>query len=54
MIGGYTKKTMYSSMVRPAIVYGLETVVVTKKQIEEMDVEKMKMLRFAMGVTRKG
>ena len=40
-------------MVRPAMVYGLETVAVTKKQVEEMEVAKMKMLRFAMGVTRK-
>ena len=35
-------------MVRPAMVYGLETVAITKKQVEEM-----KILRFAMGVTRK-
>ena len=35
------------------MVYGLETVAVTKKQIEEMEVTEMKMLRFAMGVTRK-
>ena len=35
------------------MVYGLETVVVTKKQIEEMEVAEMKMLRFAMGVTKK-
>ena len=34
------------------MVYGLETVAVTKKQIEEMEVAEMKMLRFAMGVTR--
>ena len=40
-------------MVRPAIVYGIETVAVTKKQVEEMEVAEMKMLRFAMGVTRK-
>ena len=32
---------------------GLETVAVTKKQVEEMEVAEMKMLRFAMGVTRK-
>ena len=42
-----------SSVVRPAMVYGLETVMVTKKQVEEMEVAEMKMLRFAMGVTRK-
>ena len=33
--------------------YGLETVPVTKKQVEEMEVAEMKMLRFAMGVMRK-
>ena len=35
------------------MVCGLETVVVTKKQVKEMEVAEMKMLRFAMGVTRK-
>ena len=35
------------------MVYGVETVAVTKKQVEEMEVAEMKMLRFAMGVTRK-
>ena len=47
------KGKVYSSMERPAMVYGLETVAVTKKQVEEMEFPKMKMLRFAMGVTRK-
>ena len=47
------KGKVYSSVVRPAMVYGLETVVVTKKQVEEMEVAEMKMLRFAMRVTRK-
>ena len=44
---------MYSSVVRPAMVCGLETVALTKKQVEEMEVAEMKMLRFAVGVTRK-
>ena len=35
------------------MVYGLEKVAVTKKQVEEMNVAAMKMLRFAMGMTRK-
>ena len=35
------------------MVYGLETVAVTKKQVEKMEVAEMKMLRVAMGVTRK-
>ena len=47
------KGKVYSSVVRPAMVYGLETVAVTKKQVEEIEVAEMKMLRFAMGVTRK-
>ena len=47
------KGKVYSSVVRPAMVYGLETVTVTKKQVKEMEVEEIKMLRSAMGVTRK-
>ena len=47
------KGKVYSSVVRPAMVYGLETVAVTKKQVEELEVAEMKMLRFAIGVTRK-
>ena len=35
------------------MVYELEMVAVTKKQAEEMEVAEMKMLKFAMGVTRK-
>ena len=47
------KGKVYSSVVRPAMVYELEMVAVTKKQVQEMEVAKMKMLRFAKGVTRK-
>ena len=35
------------------MVYGLKTVAVTKKQVEDMEVAEMKMLKFAMGVMRK-
>ena len=35
------------------MVYGLEMVAVKKKQVKEMEVAEMKMLRFAMGVTKK-
>ena len=35
------------------MVYGLETVAITKKQVEEMEFTEMKILRFAMRVTRK-
>ena len=47
------KGKVYISLVRPAMVHGLETVAVTKKQVKEMEVAEIKMLRFAMGVTRK-
>ena len=33
--------------------YGFETVMVTKKQVKEMEVAEIKMLRFAMEVRRK-
>ena len=47
------KGKVNSSVVRPAMVYGLKTIAVTKKLVEKMEVAEMKMLRFAMGVTRK-
>ena len=47
------KGKVYSSVVSPAMVYGLETVAVTKKQMKEMEVGEIKMLRFAMEVTKK-
>ena len=47
------KRKVYSSVVRPAMRYGLATVAVTKKEVEEMEVAEIKMFRFAMGVTRK-
>ena len=47
------KGKVYSSVVKPAMMYRLETVAVTKKQVEEIEVVEMKMLRFAMEVTRK-
>ena len=53
MLPARVKGKVYSSVVRLAMVYGLETVAVTKKQMQEMEVTEMKMLRFAMGVTRK-
>ena len=37
---------VYSSVVRPTMVYGLETVAVIKRQVEEMEVAEMKMLRL--------
>ena len=38
--------------VRPAMLYRLETVALTKRQEAEMEVAELKMLRFSLGVTR--
>ena len=42
---------MYRVAVRPAMLYGLETVALTKRQEAEMEVAELKMLRFSLGVT---
>ena len=47
------KEKVYNSVVRPVMVYGLEMVAVTKKQVEEIEVAEIKILKFAMGVTKK-
>jgi len=46
------KGRIYKTVVRPALMYGLETVALTKKQEAELEVAEMKMLRFALGVTK--
>ena len=46
------KGKVYKVAVRPAMLYGLETVALTKRQEEEMEVAELKMLRFSLGVTR--
>ena len=43
----HVKGKVYKMVVRPAMLYGLETVPLTKKQEAEL-----KMVRFSLGVTR--
>ncbi|XP_068213319.1 uncharacterized protein [Palaemon carinicauda] len=43
----------YMMMVRPAMLYGLETIRLTKKQVVETGVAEMKMLKFSLGLTRR-
>ena len=43
---------IYSRVVRPAMLYGLETVALTSRQVAELEVAELKMLRFSLGVTR--
>ena len=47
------KGKMYKSVVRPAMFYGMETVAVTERQVGKMEVAELKMVRWALGVTRK-
>ena len=47
------KGKMYKSVVRPTIFYGIETVAVTERQMRKMEVAELKMVRWALGVTRK-
>ncbi|XP_065652840.1 uncharacterized protein LOC136080155 [Hydra vulgaris] len=47
------KGKIYRTVVRPAMLYGLETVALTKRQVRVMEVSEMKMLRFLFGVTKK-
>ncbi|KAK3569080.1 hypothetical protein QTP86_022114, partial [Hemibagrus guttatus] len=43
---------VYRTVVRPAMLYGLETVSLRKRQESELGVAELKMLRFSLGVTR--
>ena len=47
------KGKMYKSVVRPAMLHGMEMVAVTERQEGEMEVAELKIVRWALGVTRK-
>ena len=46
------KRNVYKVAVRPATLYGFETVALTKRQEAEMEVAELNMLRFSLVVTR--
>ncbi|KAK3526686.1 hypothetical protein QTP70_031467 [Hemibagrus guttatus] len=46
------KGKVYRTVVRPVMLYGLETVSLRKRQESELEVAELKMLRFSLGVTR--
>ena len=48
------KGKVYNVALRPAMLYGLETAALTKRQEGEMEVAALKRLRFSLGVTRMG
>ena len=47
------KGKIHQTVAPPSMIYGLETVGRTKNQEAEVDLEEIRMLRFALGVTRK-
>ena len=47
------KGKMYKSVVKPAMLYGMEMVAVTERQMGKMEVAELKIVRWALGVTRK-
>ena len=47
------KGKTYKSVVRPAMLYGMGTVAVMERQVGKMEVVEVKMVRWALGVTRK-
>ncbi|KAK3522985.1 hypothetical protein QTP86_010494 [Hemibagrus guttatus] len=51
-ISGRIKGKVYRTVVRAAMLYGLETVSLRKRQESELEVAELKMLRFSLGVTR--
>ncbi|KAK3528293.1 hypothetical protein QTP86_030755, partial [Hemibagrus guttatus] len=49
---GECGKEVKKTVVRPAMLYGLETVSLRKRQESELEVAELKMSRFSLGVTR--
>ena len=47
------KKRIYTGVIRPAMIYSAETWSTTKREEERMNVNEMRMLRWAAGVTRR-
>ena len=47
------KGKMYKSVVKPVMLYGIETVAVMKRQVGKMEFADLKMVRWALKVTRK-
>ena len=44
---------MYKTVVRPTIHYEMKKVAVTERQLGKMEIAELKMVRWALGVTRK-
>ena len=53
MVSPGVKGRLNKTIVRPTMLYGMETVAVTKSQEKQMEKVEMKMLRLSLGVTRR-
>ena len=51
-VSAKVKGKVYRTVVRPAMMYGLEKLAMSKRQEAELEVAELKMLRFSLGVTR--
>ena len=47
-----SKEGFFKSVVKPAMMYDLETVALSKRQEHEFEVAELRMLRFSLGVTQ--
>ncbi len=52
IVPGKVKGRMYKTMVRPAMLYGVEAVAMTQGQEHKMQVAEMKISRWSVGLTR--
>lgn len=51
-VSAKVKGKVYRTVVRPAMMYGLETLAIGRRQEAELEVAELKMLRFSLGVSR--
>ena len=47
------KGCIHKAIVRPEMLYGMETIPLNKSMVKKMDVAEMKMLRWEIGLTRR-
>ena len=52
-ISATLKGKVYKTAIRPAMMYGLETTALTKRQANKLEVAEMRMLRWSLGWTLK-
>ena len=51
-VSAKVNRKVYRTVVRPAMMYGLEMLAIGRKPEADLEVAEFKMLRFSLGVTR--